>query len=214
VLLTLSCGSSEGFRVPLGLPITLDGTLDEREWSDTVAVDLRNGGEAFLKHDGDHLYLGIRGPEMGWAHVCVGDAGRVSVLHSSAALGTAEYVPADSGLFQAIRGFEWTMRDTSLTDGARNARREFLKQEEWVASTAWMGEPFEREFILKLAIFGEAKARLTVLYASDEESPSFYYWPNTLSDESLNLELVWGRTPGGLHFDLRQWAVLKLDDGL
>lgn len=137
--------TGRGHEVPEGRPIVIDGTIAVDEWSDASTVEMSHGGDLLLKYDEHNLHLAIRGTKLGWAQICLPSKdGSVLVLHSSAALGTAEY-RNDGGRYRPVKGFTWEMRDATQTPEANRAREAFLKENGWVASTAWMGDPAVRE---------------------------------------------------------------------
>ena len=78
-------------EVPQGTPATLDGILSPDEWNGARTKDLAGGGELLLMHDDGYLYLGIRSRTMGYGSVCIAQDNQISILHSSAALGTAVF---------------------------------------------------------------------------------------------------------------------------
>ena len=207
----IHCSTNNNINIPFGQDIIIDGTLKDSEWSDALQSNLMNGGEVLLKRNKSHLFIGIRGIKMGWAHICVATPTQVLILHSSAALGSAKYQKVNHEFFYPVNRFVWEMRDTTQTVAAKVARSNFLDKYKWVASTAWMGNPLEREFILKKEMFQEQIAQLVILYASDEEHPDYYYWPTMISDDALNENLAFGKTPDSLKFEIEQWATITLD---
>lgn len=185
--------------------IAIDGVIDNEEWSDALRQELTGGGELFLKDDGSHLCVGVRGLREGWAHVYVWGADAVYIFHASAALGTAIYRKGEGENWQAAQSFSWALRGT---EQSAEAREEFLKSNRWLANNNRMGSRRELEFKI-------ARDRLTddphiaVVYASNANSPQ--YWPATIKDDCLKQELVYGNTPPTLQFDKSQWARLTFN---
>jgi formylglycine-generating enzyme required for sulfatase activity len=195
--------------VPLGHSITIDGVVDEREWAQAVALTIGDGRQVLLQHDREHLHVGIRGTELGWVHLAVRSDDGVLVWHASAALGTFGYEKADS-TWRLTRTSGWSMRDTSQADTARRARDRHLQVHGWVASTAWMGTPEDREFTIRLGMLDDSLPRLALLYATDEEAPRYSPWPTALSDGVLSESLMKGEAPTWLQFKPDTWATLRL----
>jgi pimeloyl-ACP methyl ester carboxylesterase len=194
--------------VPAGQPIHIDGVLEDKEWSDAGVWKLAGTGQLLMKHDSDFLYLGLRGPGSGWAHVYLAGGDRVVALHASAALGTAEYVLSGNEVYQPVREFAWTVRDTSQSVAARLARTEFLEANGWVASTVWMGAPAELEFILARDYFEGGTPTVAVVFATGQGA--YHYWPETLAGDALAEDLIEGNTPADLWFRTEGWATLDL----
>jgi hypothetical protein len=211
VLAFIRCSTNNSIIIPIGRDIKIDGILEDSEWSDAWQGNLVNGGEVLFKHNNLNFFIGIRGVEMGWSHICVATPNQVLILHSSAALGAAIYQRTDQEFANPVDRFKWEMRDTTQSEVAVKARASYLDKNNWVASTAWMGNPFEREYIIKNEIFREHDVKIAVLYASDEEHPDYYYWPTALSDDALNANLAFGKTPDSLTFRIEQWATLVFD---
>ncbi len=194
--------------VPAGRPIHIDGVLGDEEWSEAGVWELSGVGQLLMKYDSANLYLGLRGPGAGWAHVYVAAADRLLALHASAALGAAEYVRGDDEVYRPVREFEWSVRDTSQSETARLARTEFLESEGWVASTVWMGAPIEFEFIIARDLFEGGLPTVAVVFATGPGA--YHYWPETLAGDALNEDLIEGNTPAELRFRTDGWARLDL----
>lgn len=182
--------------------VSIDGVINEEEWSDALRQELTGGGELFLKDDGSHLCIGVRGLKQGWGHVYVWGADAVYVFHASAALGTAIYRKGEAGAWNAAQSFSWTLRGATQSAEARN---EFLKSHNWLANNNSMGNHRELEFKVARNIL-TSDPRIAVVYASSATSPQF--WPTTIKDDCLKQELVFGNAPSGLHFDKKLWARL------
>jgi len=140
------------------------------------------------------------------------DGTSVLVRHASAALGTFEYCRTGA-VWHLSHRTGWAMRDTAQSDTARAARTQYLEEHGWVASTAWMGRPEEREFTVLLSSFGSASPHIAVLYATDDETPVFSHWPEAVDDAVLNESLMLGEAPDSLEFEPDSWARLNLNGG-
>lgn len=77
--------------VPDGNEATIDGVLSPDEWNPAYQTELVGGGELLLMHEGGYLYLGIRAKPEPVTSICLDQGDRVSILHSSVAMGTAIY---------------------------------------------------------------------------------------------------------------------------
>jgi dipeptidyl aminopeptidase/acylaminoacyl peptidase len=198
--------SLQPVAVPEGAPIALDGTLDPDEWSTAHRIQLGGGRALLFMHDGDYLYVGIRGREMGLGSICVDRGGQVAILHASAALGTALFDKNEDG-WQRIQDFAWRCRSTSDSSEAQEARRAYLEESGWVASNSYMGTPEEMEFQI---VMPEGSLRLVVNYI---ESPNFdevFGWPKELGDDCQMVRLVQGNTHTTLQFSPEGWMTVSV----
>jgi hypothetical protein len=196
--------------VPSGDPATIDGTLSPGEWDKAIVEPFADGSELLLMQAGEYLYLGIRGntPEMIVGNIFVYQGDEISILHSSAALGTAIY-RQDGNTWQQIQDFTWQVRDSSHSDAAQAKRDTFLEQEGWVATNSRMGTPEVLEY--QIEITGDRlRMAANILRGSnpDEKIP----WPADLDDDCIK------PTPGGLpenlNFSPDQWATLEVSSDL
>jgi hypothetical protein len=195
--------------VPLGKAILLDGSVGEEEWEDADLFQAGEGLRLWLKHDGTNLYVGSRGAGLGWVHLGILGRDRVFIRHASAALGSFVYLP--DGQRWALNGFTgWSVRDSTLSRAAIKERESYLKQQGWVASTAWMGAPEDREVVLSLESFRNEALRLAFLHATDEADPSYVHWPPSVDDGVLGSGLMSGEAPRYLDLDPERWARLHL----
>ncbi len=204
--ITIAAHASNTIEVPRGSAITLDGRLSDDEWAAAARQELVGGGEVRFKHDGAHLFIGVRGANRGWSHIYVPDGESIHVLHASAALGTAIYRRSGDA-WQPVQSFQWAMRDRSMSEQAMAARESFLKSTGWVASTNGMGAGNEIEFKISRSFLKGASPRIAVLYASDPKSPA--YWPGSLTDDCLKEKLIFGTTPNDLKFNTSVWATIE-----
>jgi len=194
---------------PKGTTPVVDGVRAEGEWDDAVRVEFLGGGEMFLKHDDDYLYILIVSPRPGIASVCVERKSGIAVLHASAALGTADY----EGRFDKAtvkRPFFFELRDTGMSLEAKKARKTFLAQELWFANTTKRGSEI-REMQFDLDIAGEhGRIPMAVTWFMFDEG-TVAYWPEDLSDDCLNLELIKGNNPSPLEFAPHRWPVVTIE---
>ena len=177
---------------PMGNPPTLDGTLSADEWSGARAVSL-DGGELHIMHDGVYLYLGIRSDVPGLGSVCVDRGEKVSILHSSASLGTAVY-ERDGEDWEQSRDFVWT-----------NGTPSFLEREGWLASDANEGASGEMEYQIMMP---EGALRLAVTYLKEPDFASATAWPAHLADDCRKIELLQGYAPARVQLFPETWMTV------
>jgi hypothetical protein len=192
------------FDAPRGNPPSIDGTLSPGEWADARRIELASGELLFVS-DGDYLYVGIRSEVLGLGSMCVCWDDEISVLHSSAALGTATYVGTGGDDWERTRAFNWTCRDTSQTERAREARQRHLKEESWLASNGNMGEPGEMEYQIAMI---DGKVQLAVTYLKGPNFNTAAVWPTTLEDACREIELLQGEAPDSANFAPETWMTV------
>ena len=192
--------------VPQGEAPTIDGTLSPGEW-DGAATDLfADGSELFLMYRDGYLYLGIRSitPEMIAGNIFIDGGDEITILHASAALGTAIYAQGRDG-WEQTQEFDWRCRSTGNGGAAQAERDAFLGEEHWVAANSRTGTPAELEY--QIAVAGET-VRLTanILRSSNpnEKTP----WPADLDDDCI--KPTPGGLPNALHFSPDKWATVGL----
>jgi hypothetical protein len=208
---TLQAGAFEvttTLPAPRGDTPVIDGVRAEGEWDDALRVELLGGGAMFLKHDDEFLYLLVTGKKKGLASICVERREGIAILHASAALGTADY----QGRFDDAalkRSFFFELRDTGRSLEAKKARKTFLKRELWFANTSREGSLI-REFQISLDIAAEhGRIPMAVTWFTSDDA-TLAYWPEDLSDDCLNLELIKGNTPETLDFQPHRWPVVTV----
>jgi Tol biopolymer transport system component len=190
---TLSIQVQEG-----PIPV-VDGRFSVGEWDDALVTGLKNAGELRLMHANGYLYLGIRSRDMGFGSICTIEDNQVSILHSSAGLGTAVFVRGGEG-WQRIRQFSyccWTANQGELDD--------FLQREGWVASVGTKGASDEMEYQIKL---NDGELTLAVVYIDDFTFETALYWPDHLDDDCLGLALIADDPPERLQFSPETWVTI------
>ena len=188
--------------------VTLDGRISAGEWAEATDYALADGGRVLLQPNGDDLYVAVEGPAFGWSHIYIASSDTVHVLHASAALGTARYVP-DGSSWRLTSAFEWAVRDTSFSSAAAAERAAFFKRDGWVANTNGMGSGRVFEFRIARTLLGPEAPRIAALFAEDPAAPTF--WPASLADATLDADLIRGEPPAQLVFDPHTWTRLSLD---
>jgi len=193
-------------EVPLANPPTIDGTHDPAEWDAATVETFADGSELLLMQADGYLYVGIRAIEPGMiaANVFIQSGGEISILHASAALGTAIY-KKDADSWQQTQDFTWQCRSTSLGDAAQAERDAFLQAEGWVAANSRMGIPNELEYQIKIP---EDDFRLAAAYIKATPPYEKIPWPAELTDDTIT------PTPGGLpeifYFSSEKWMILEI----
>jgi len=214
VLLTILSGffaavvaAQEPVNVPFGKAILVDGKVEAQEWADSARHDLANSVTMWVKTDGAHIYLAMRGTKQGWSHVYLNDGSSsdVSVIHASAALGRIVYKQDEKKLWQPQNDFVWEVRERTVNAERQSVMNAYLAKNGWVASNNNMGNTTEVEY--KLAVKG-SNVRLAAVFMQ-AGVPSTHF-PATLADGSLKQKLLEGNSIRDLKFDVSQWARLKL----
>ncbi|HSF82269.1 MAG TPA: hypothetical protein VLA49_13585 [Anaerolineales bacterium] len=197
---------SESIEVPAGEPPTVDGTIATEEWQNAEVEIFSDGSELLLLQAGGFLYLGIRANFKGMiaGNVFINQGDEISILHSSAALGTAIYQRGEES-WQQKQDFAWRCRDSSNSESALAERAEFLEAEGWLAANGRMGTPNELEYKIKIP---EQDFRLAVVYIKSSYPYEKVPWPVDLDDDCIS------PTPGGmpkiLAFSPEAWKGLQL----
>jgi len=192
--------------VPPGNEATIDGVLSPDEWESAIQIDLVDEGQLFLMHAGGYLYLGIKAKPEPVTSICVDQSGQVSILHSSAALGTAIYQMGDA-MWEQIKEFEWCCRDTTDSPQAQEARQTHLFEEGWVASNGRMGNPDEVEYQIAMP---EDELRLAVTSIGAPNYKSVISWPGDLADGCSSLDMLTGPIPEQTQFSVEEWITLTI----
>jgi hypothetical protein len=176
------------------------------EWEAAMQVDLDDESQLFLMHAGGYLYIGIRAKPEPVISICIDQQGRVEILHSSAAIGTAIYQPGE-GTWEQVSGFEWCCRDTTDSDQAREERGTYLQEAGWIASNGRMGNPEEVEYQVELQ---DDSVRLAVSSLGSPDYETVTTWPAKLSDGCSDPVMLKGPIPGQTQFSQEEWITLTM----
>lgn len=192
--------------VPTGSPPEIDGVLSPGEWDHAVKEVFADGSEMFFIYAAGDLYLGIHSktPEMIVANIFIHRSDEISILHTSAALGTAIYQRGNDN-WQLIQDFTWQCRDTSQSEAARSERQAFLLREGWIAVNSRIGVPEELEFQIKIT---EETVRLAANIIKTSNTNEKIPWPANLEDDCI--KPTPGGLPGTLLFKPETWATLEI----
>jgi hypothetical protein len=199
--------------VPRGVPVVVDGVLEDEVWNQARVETVAGGLEVRLQHDGRDLFVAVSSPRAGFASLCLAERGAVAVLHASAALGEVRYERRRDAWTTRAREFEYEMRNTATSPLARAERRRYLEEHGWVASTFHMGRS-EAGSAQELHFAGErlgAGAALAIAFRL--EDGTILRWPESLAatDGCADPELVAGEVPERLAFAPESWSELRLD---
>jgi hypothetical protein len=187
---------------PLGSAAIIDGAFSPGEWDDAFSTSLANGGELMIMHNDGYLYLGIRSREMGFGSICTASDDRVSILHSSAGLGTAIFVK-DGDDWLRTQQFSYCCWDTT-----QSVLNSFLGREGWAASVGTKGAPDEMEYQIDM---NGGPLTLAVVYVDDFSFESALHWPENLDDDCLGLALQADDPPERLVFFPDTWVTITAE---
>ena len=204
--------SGPGMKVPRGTAPIIDGRIEETEWRGAAVEQTQNGLTVRLRHDGQFLFLGVSSTEEGFPSVCLSQADTVRILHASAALGAVAYTHRGGTWSSQDTAFGYGLRNTALTDAAREERKAYLAQNGWVGSTARMGQGRNHELQISLALTG-ARPRLAVGYHRMAGEGDRVTWPASLADLSegcAELRLIQGWVEKHPRFDPTLYPELEL----
>jgi len=206
-------GNERLVHVPRGAPAVVDGRVDEAEWKGSAVQPLPDGAVLRLRHDGQHVFLGITSPRPGFASVCIASGDTVRVYHASAALGSVAYTRGSTEWTTSETEFSYGMRTRTLDDKARAERSAFLAQHGWLASTFHMGGGRAQEIQFPLAAIPPASSVALAFFVLADDAGSVLRWPAgaAAADGCWNEKLVQGEVPPRLHFMPQGWSRLEMD---
>jgi hypothetical protein len=205
-----AAGLPSPVKVPRGPAPVIDGRIDSTEWRGSAVEQLANGLTVRLRHDGQHLFIGVSSTEEGFPSVCAVKGDTIRILHASAALGAIVY---------GRNGAEWSSRDTAFVYGMRNValneqaageRREYLAEHRWVASTFRMGQGRAHEIQMSLALL-DRSPRIAIGYYRNQGAQ--VAWPESLvsaGEGCAELELLRGYATAHPQFRPEAYVELEL----
>jgi len=207
-LLAQTVSKAPEIKLTPGQTVVIDGKIEDAEWKGASSFPAKNGGTVLFGYDGNYLLVGFRGPAQGWSHLYVneGEDAGVLVYHASAALGMTAYRPGKDGKWQFSNPFSWELRDRVINPEVQKKMDDYLAKNFWVANNNNTGNRNEIEFKIKPR---GALVRVGVVFAVGETGR--YFFPETLSDDTIKEELVKGNTPPDLKFEPAQWATVILE---
>jgi hypothetical protein len=202
--------------VPFGPAPKVDGVVADQEWAAAHTVEIGSGARLHLSHDRENLYLAVsRVPARGFGLACVfiAEQQRIHVLHASAKLGSALYLPAQG------EGHDPRSKDYAWKEPAA-----ILREEGWMASTMGEGKDGStQEFAIRLrrlalAGAGATSMPIAVGYSylnsdtdkDDGVMSGLLTWPARTGDAVANIQLLGGWNPPRMEFAPDRWARLTL----
>jgi hypothetical protein len=181
------------WEIPPGEAPVIDGIQTAAEWSAATEVVMSDGSQVYAMHADGVLYLAVSTGHVGAINVAIATGSEVWILHSSAALGSARYLPGAAD-WELAHGFTWCCR--SADD--ESERLALLEDEGWQANNGFTGDPGVVEYQIALSWAGAGLA-----VASITDSPSQAFWPADLSADARS-QLV-GSRPLEVAFRLSEW---------
>jgi hypothetical protein len=186
-----------------GLPPNLDGDIDPGEWDQATSEFFADGSELLLMQTGDILYIAIRAStqQMIVGNIYLQRGDQISIMHASAALGTAIYAREDQSWMQT-QNFNWRCRAVGFNEEAISERDAFLQEEGWLANNSRMGNFNELEYQIKI---GNGITALAVVFLQNQNP---HPYPAGLDDDSV--QLFSGGIPEEMRFSTELWAPITL----
>ena len=183
--------------VPPGEPPAVDGVMEPDEWEGAAVVEMSDGAAARLLYSNETLYVGVAGKAIGSVNVVIAGDENLSILHSSAALGSAAYT-RNGPAWELVHGFDWCCRRGS----DESARTDLFDREGWVANIGYDGDPGVVEYAIAIPWRDTSLAISTIRSESDKG-----FWPAGLSPEAQD-QLV-GVPPPTREYYLHEWGTIS-----
>ena len=183
----------------------IDGFLNPGEWDQADLVHFEDGSELFTLQSGEYLYLAIRAlpAEMIAGNIFINEGDLISILHTSAALGTAAY-QKDGDTWRKIQDFEWCCRSRVEGEEARANRETFFDQEGWLGINSFLGNKNEMEYKIRLT---GAEEFLAVNFLRADNPAQKQVWPIGLIDGPAQPSE--GGFPEFMEFSPENWQNLE-----
>lgn len=194
--------------IPIGAPVTIDGTWSDSEWLGTTVED---SIVTIAVHVADgFVQIGLRTSPILVASLCVARSDTVDIFHASSALGRARYV-MQGDEWQLIENFEWRVRTTDLGPEAVAERLDHRQRFGWIANTTRMGQPGHTEVQISTRQLHSADTRLAIGLLMDTPEGSVRSWPmQPETDGCAQRSVIAGPLPERVHFSPGEWAVLDV----
>ena len=215
LLLTLLAAAAVAQELPEGTPAalgeapTIDGTLEEGEWDDATRIELETTW-IWLKHDGESLYIGLRGQTRSFGNVCVMYGEQVYMLRASDGIGTAIYDPAGAGWSPKTQ-FGAKLRQKATNKAIQAKRDEYFEAWGWIANNRNTGKLQDMEYRISLGLIGIENPKVAITYTDREHTKETSSWPTDLDDGCLHEAVLRGATPSQLAIDPDSWATIILE---
>jgi len=194
-----------GFRCAANSSPVIDGVLQPGEWDQAAPHYFEDGSELYILFSGNYLFLAIRAgfEEMIAGNVFLHDGDQISIMHTSAALGTAIY-QENVDTWTKVKDFEWCCRSKMDNETARADRGTFFVQEDWIGINSFIGNQNELEFKIRLT---GSEEYLAVNFLSADTPDLKLVWPIGLTDGPA--QPIDGGFPDTLDFSPESWLSLE-----
>ena len=167
-----------GFRCAASSFPLIDGVLQPKEWDQADLYYFEDGSELYLLQSGEYLYLAIRAipSQMIAGNVFLKEGDRITIHHTSAALGTAIY-QEENNTWRKIEDFDWCCRSRIDTD--TEAREDFFDRDGWLGINSFLGNENDLEYQIRLSESVQSIA-VNLIWANDPDRKQV--WPIGLAD--------------------------------
>lgn len=159
-------------------------------------MEMSDGAMANLLYSNETLYVGVAGEAIGSVNVVIANGDNISILHSSAALGSAAYTRSGP-VWELVHGFDWCCRRGS----AESAREALFNDEGWEANIGYTGDPGIVEYAIRIPWRDTSLAISSTRNESDKG-----FWPAGLSPEAQDQLL--GVPPQVREYNIDEWATI------
>ncbi len=159
----------------------IDGTIHPGEWSDADTYKISNGSDLYLLRKDQTLYLAVIASTPGTlgANIFLSRDDQVTIMHISAALGTAKY-KWNGEVWSLIRNFDWQHRRVGNGELALAEREAYLEKEGWTAPNARTGTANHLEMQIQLS---EEQVWIAVSLIRSSSNLRIV-WPTELGDDT------------------------------
>ena len=189
-------------------PPTVDGSITSGEWDQAIVRKFKDGSELLILQLEKSLFLAIRasGSETITGNVYLAQDGKIEILHTSAALGTAIYEQqGDNWLL--MQGFEWCCRGTMDSERARSERDQLHETTGWLGINSRLGEPNVLEYQIELHT---TPIKMAVGFLSSSDVKNMLTWPPELDDDAIRP--MPNGPPDVVNFHPDTWAIVEIND--
>lgn len=201
-----ACQGKNGYPdLEPGADPVIDGQIKAGEWGEAMVFPFDDDSQLFLLVKGEYLFLAIRaaGEGMISGNVFLAEGEQISVLHTSAALGTAVY-QGDGDQFDKTKDFDWCCRSRIDNQVSLAEREEFLQAEGWMGANSFLGAEKDLEYMIPLPEEGGMLAVNFIYVDGDLEKQT---WPVGLADGVA--QNMAGGFPDTLEFSVGNWISLE-----
>ncbi len=206
---------AETLNIPQGRSITADGTEEAGEWNDALGIDFKGGDYIKVKHDGEHLFLSIKGEKLGICSVAIHAEDEIKILHASAGLITAVYEKS-GGHWEQTEEFRSERQEPlrrAKTDADKMAMK--LAQYKWCANIQTRKGPADfdvqniTEYMISLDLLRNEMSTMSVVFSQRTAREPLARAPRSLDDDCLMKSMVHGENIRTLDFMPDTWLRLK-----